>query len=42
MIRTLGALVGAADHAGRLAAQFAEAIAAARVRSSRLPQRPKV
>jgi iron complex transport system substrate-binding protein len=42
MIRTLGALVGAADRAERLAAELAEAVAAARARASLLPRRPKV
>jgi iron complex transport system substrate-binding protein len=42
MIRTLGALVGAFDRAGRLANDLADAVAAARARASRLPRRPKV
>ena len=42
MIRTLGALVGAAERADRLACEFAAAIAAARQRASRSPRRPKV
>jgi len=42
MIRALGALVGAADRAARLAADFAAALAAARRRGNQLPQRPKV
>jgi iron complex transport system substrate-binding protein len=42
MIRTLGALVGAAERAERLAAELADAVAAARVRASLLPRRPKV
>jgi iron complex transport system substrate-binding protein len=42
MIRTLGALVGAADRAARLAARFAEAVAAARARAAQLERRPKV
>jgi iron complex transport system substrate-binding protein len=42
MIRMLGALVGAADRAGRLADEFAAAIARARQRGAQLPWRPKV
>jgi iron complex transport system substrate-binding protein len=42
MIRTLGALVGAADHAALLASNLAAAIATMRERTSRLPWRPKV
>src|SRR5580658_1089639 len=42
MIRTLGALVGAADRAERLADEYAVAIARARQRAARLPRRPKV
>jgi iron complex transport system substrate-binding protein len=42
MIRTLGALVGAAERAGRLAADLADAVAAASARASLLPRRPKV
>jgi iron complex transport system substrate-binding protein len=42
MIRMLGALVGVADRAGRLADEFAAAVASARGRSARLPWRPKV
>jgi len=42
MIRTLGALVGVTERAGRLAADLAGALAAARARASLLPQRPKV
>jgi iron complex transport system substrate-binding protein len=42
MIRMLGALVGAADRAGRLAEKFAAAVAFARQRAAQLPRRPKV
>jgi iron complex transport system substrate-binding protein len=42
MIRTLGALVGAADRAHSLAHQLAAGIASARQRGARLHQRPKV
>jgi iron complex transport system substrate-binding protein len=42
MIRMLGALVGAADRAGRLADGFAAAIDRARDDAARLPWRPKV
>ena len=42
MIRTLGALVGAAARAARLADEFASAIARARESGARLPRRPKV
>jgi iron complex transport system substrate-binding protein len=42
MIRTLGALVGAAERAERLAAELADAVAAARARAPLLPRRPKV
>ena len=42
MIRTLGALVGAADRAGRLADQLAAELDRARQRGDRLPRRPKV
>ena len=42
MIRTLGALVGAAERAGRLAADLADAVAAAQARAALLPRRPKV
>jgi len=42
MIRTLGALVGAAERAGRLAVDLAGAVAAARARASLLSRRPKV
>jgi iron complex transport system substrate-binding protein len=42
MIRMLGAPVGAADRAGRLADEFAAAIVSAGDRSARLPWRPKV
>jgi iron complex transport system substrate-binding protein len=42
MVRMLGALVGAADRAGRLADEFAAAVARSRERAARLPRRPKV
>jgi iron complex transport system substrate-binding protein len=42
MIRTLGALVGAADRAGPLADDLAARVAAMRGRAARLPRRPKV
>jgi iron complex transport system substrate-binding protein len=42
MVRTLGALVGAADRADRLAAEFARGVAQARERGAQLPQRPRV
>ena len=42
MIRTLGALVGAADRAGRLADEFAGLIDEARETGARLPRRTKV
>ena len=42
MIRALGALVGAADRAGRLASEFAAAIAKARESAAQLPRRPRV
>jgi iron complex transport system substrate-binding protein len=42
MIRTLGALVGALSRADRLANDLTDAVAAARVRASLLPRRPKV
>jgi iron complex transport system substrate-binding protein len=42
MIRTLGALVGAAERADRLAAELASGLAAARRRAAQLPRRPKV
>jgi iron complex transport system substrate-binding protein len=42
MIRTLGALVGAAERADRLARELAAAVADARQRAARLPRRPKV
>jgi iron complex transport system substrate-binding protein len=42
MIRTLGALVGAAERAGRLAADLSDAVAAACARAASLPRRPKV
>ncbi len=42
MIRTLGALVGAADRAERLAGAFAAAIAEARASAAQLPRRPRV
>jgi iron complex transport system substrate-binding protein len=42
MIRTLGALVGAADRADRLAQDLAAGLADARARAVRLPWRPKV
>src|ERR1700722_1097591 len=42
VIRTLGALVGAAERAERLASELADAVAVARVRASLLPRRPKV
>ena len=37
MIRTLGALVGGAERAGRLAADLADAVAAVQARASALP-----
>jgi iron complex transport system substrate-binding protein len=42
MIRTLGALVGAAGRADRLASEFAAAIARAREGDAQLPRRPRV
>jgi len=42
MIRTLGALVGAAERADRLAAELASGLAATRRRAAQLPRRPKV
>jgi iron complex transport system substrate-binding protein len=42
MIRMLGALVGAADRADRLANDFASSVAQARERGAQLPQRPRV
>jgi iron complex transport system substrate-binding protein len=42
MIRTLGALVGAGERAGRLAADLSDSVTAARARASSLPRRPKV
>ena len=42
MIRTLGALVGAADRADRLARKFELAVAQARQSAAQLPRRPRV
>ena len=42
MIRMLGALVGAADRADRLADDLAALVTGARERGAQLPQRPKV
>ena len=42
MIRTLGALVGAAPRADRLAGELLAAVEAARERAAHLPRRPKV
>jgi iron complex transport system substrate-binding protein len=42
MIRTLGALVGAAARADRLAQELADGVARAKDRAALLPQRPKV
>ncbi len=42
MIRTLGALVGAAGKADKLAASLAARVAAARERTKHLPRRPRV
>ena len=42
MIRTLGALIGVAERADRLAGELAGSIDAARDRAARLPHRPKV
>src|SRR5208282_4546026 len=42
MIRMLGAMVGAADRADRLAAEIADGLAEARRRAARLPYRPRV
>jgi len=42
MIRTLGALVGAADRAVRLADELATTVGLARKRAAQLPVRPKV
>ncbi|MEX1083820.1 MAG: ABC transporter substrate-binding protein, partial [Xanthobacteraceae bacterium] len=42
MIRTLGALVGAAEKADALAAALALRLEAAQARASRLPRRPRV
>jgi iron complex transport system substrate-binding protein len=42
MIRTLGALVGAAAHADRLAQDLADGVARAKDRAALLPRRPKI
>jgi iron complex transport system substrate-binding protein len=42
MIRTLGALVGASERAGRLADELAGAVAGARQRAAQAPRRPRV
>jgi iron complex transport system substrate-binding protein len=42
MIRTLGALIGAAERAERLASELAAKVEGARERAARLPYRPKV
>jgi iron complex transport system substrate-binding protein len=42
MIRTLGALIGAADRAGRLVGEFEAGLAAARRRAAQMSRRPKV
>lgn len=42
MIRTLGALVGAADRAERLAQDMADAVNRARVRAAHFPRHPRV
>src|SRR5580658_7750581 len=42
MIRTLGALVGAAERADRLARQLADGLVQVKERAARLPRRPKV
>jgi len=42
MIRTIGALVGAVDRAGRMAAELADRVTASRMRAALLPRRPKV
>jgi iron complex transport system substrate-binding protein len=42
MIRTLGALIGAADRAERLAGELAAVVAGARQRAAQLARRPKV
>jgi iron complex transport system substrate-binding protein len=42
MIRLLGAVVGAAERADRLARELEDGLAAARARAARLPWRPKV
>src|SRR6516162_9510224 len=42
MIRTLGALVGAADRADRLACELAATIGIARKRAAQFPMRPRV
>lgn len=42
MVRALGALVGAADKADRLATSLAAGVEAARVRAAVLPRRPRV
>ena len=42
MIRTLGALVGAADKADALARSLEQRLAQARQRAARLPRRPRV
>jgi iron complex transport system substrate-binding protein len=42
MIRTLGALVGAAARADRLAQDLADGVAQAKVRAALMPRRPKV
>jgi iron complex transport system substrate-binding protein len=42
MIRTLGALIGVAERADRLAGELAGGVEAARARAARLPRRPKI
>jgi iron complex transport system substrate-binding protein len=42
MVRTLGALVGAAGRADHLASEFASGVAQARERGTQLPRRPRV
>ena len=42
MIRTLGALVGAAVRADRLADELAQGVVSAREQAARLPRRPRV
>jgi iron complex transport system substrate-binding protein len=42
MIRMLGALVGAADRAGRLVGELEAGLAAARLRAAQVPWRPRV